>query len=145
MEFGVGGNAADYQEVGWSGAESWGAWVDGFAGSLRLRMAGEAPGGLELKAELLAAVAPGGPPVTGRVLVNQAEVGRFRLEDPELQVRRWTIPGELLRPSGQMEVMFQVDDLRAGAEVGGGDGPRVPGLGVARMVLRPVVARPMSP
>lgn len=133
MEFGVGGNAAEYQEVGWGGAEPWGAWVEGFAGSLRLRLAGEAPGGLELQAELLAAVAPGGPPVTGRVLVNQAEVGRVHLEGREIQVRRWTIPGELLRSSGQMEVMFLMEDPRAGAGAS-----RAVGLGVSRLVLHAV-------
>lgn len=122
----------DRLRQGWSAPESWGAWSDEGRAAIALVLAepvGDEVLQLELEARLL--VRPGEPaPPTLEVLANGVGIGRWTPPDGSFHALSFPLPGSLVPPSGQLELVFEVTPMRTPAELGLGQDRRTLGIGL---------------
>ena len=122
VAFGVDGNAAVYLGAGWSGQESGFSWAAGDRSILRLP-ALQPAGRFYFEIDIVPFVS--GLAITGqrlRVRINGREAFSF----PKLprEVVSFTIPGELMRRTAPIEIVFEYPDAPSPRQATGGDDDR---------------------
>lgn len=139
LHFDSGRVVRDRLREGWSAPEDWGVWSDEGSATLAFVLAEPVADevlSLELDARLLVLAGEPTPP-TLEVVANGATVGRWTPDDGSFHELSWDLPGSLVPPSGQLELVLRVSPMRTPAELGLGQDRRTLGIALRSLRLGP--------
>jgi glycosyltransferase involved in cell wall biosynthesis len=118
IRFATGNNGAEYTRKGWSNAESWGRWTDGYRAELRIPLERPFAGSALLVMESIAYVRDWHPKLHVRVVCNREPLGGWVIEICEAVERTLPIPASVLAGKRELLVEFYVDNPGCPADFG---------------------------
>jgi hypothetical protein len=135
IDFSSGGRGGVFKGLGWSKAEPWGTWSDGTEACLTFKLEHPASGGLVIKAEAQAFVAPQHPSQTVGVVVNGTQVTEWYFDlDSSRGTRTATILGGIVGQEN-LEIVFEIPQAVSPAELKLSSDVRRVGLGLIKLQI----------
>jgi len=121
---------------GWSAPEPWGVWTEGETASLVIALPPARPSALTLVLDAVVNLAGAGSQVIG-VTVNGRELARWDVHEPRVELEA-LMPADVPGPDGMIRIGFTIAHP---GHLANSKDPRLLGLGLQRIEIRPSTAR----
>lgn len=143
IQFGIGGRGVPALMDGWGDPEEWGAWSIAKRASLRLTVEADRTAPLRAELKFRPFLPAGHPPLHIVCRSRGRDLARWICSEGDAgQVRRISIPIEVVAAGGTVDLEFLVSDPRSPAELGLSSDTRRLGVGMEWLRLLP--ARPTA-
>jgi predicted RNA-binding protein YlxR (DUF448 family) len=133
--FSSGGNSDPYKGDGWSLAEPWGTWTEGYRADLILPLKEHFRGGVLATLEANAYVTPDHPRLRVCVACGHSIAQEWLLETSASLPRTFTVPASVIGDGNELRLAFHVVNPASPLELGESDDDRLLGMGFQRLRL----------